>query len=158
MSLVVNAPAGKMKELLEKIRTVEREIAGEKGGFLLFALLLREDAPDVWDLLVSAPWMTQEKKVDTLDYIIAKLHGKLRDNELLKLSHIVIIQEGNPGLDALQAIHIEGGIAELKDIEVSGLPIKHAYLITSRKNAKPSGPPPDGKRKVVKTRYRGNSK
>jgi len=46
-----------MKELVEKPRKLEAEIAAEKGPFLLFALFLRQDAADRWDLVVAAPWI-----------------------------------------------------------------------------------------------------
>jgi len=159
MSLVVNAPTGKMKEFLEKIRAVEQEIAEEKGDFLLFGLFLREDAPDVWDLLVSAPWISQKKKSDALDDIIAKLRGKLSDNEMIKLSRIVIIEKDNPELDALQPlIQTKGDITEIKDSNFFGLPIKHAYLIRGQKKNRLSGPPLDWRKNSVKARHRRNSK
>ena len=50
-----------MKAFAEKLVPVERQIAAEKGAFLLFALFLREDAPDVWDLVVAAPWIEANK-------------------------------------------------------------------------------------------------
>lgn len=39
-----------MKTLIEKLATLEQEVSAEKGAFLLFALFLREDAPNVWDI------------------------------------------------------------------------------------------------------------
>jgi hypothetical protein len=45
-----------MRDLAVKLRGLERTLSEEKGPFNLFALLLREDAPDVWDLVVAAKW------------------------------------------------------------------------------------------------------
>jgi len=50
-----------MKQILDKFVSLERDIASEKGEFSLFALFLREDAEDNWDLLASAPWL--EKRI-----------------------------------------------------------------------------------------------
>ncbi len=36
-------------------------MAAEKGAFDLFALFLREDAPNKWDLLIAADWIDQDK-------------------------------------------------------------------------------------------------
>ena len=45
-----------MKKFIEKIVSLEQTISTEKGDFVFFALFLREDAQDKWDLVVSAPW------------------------------------------------------------------------------------------------------
>ena len=42
---------------IEKFRKFMEEAASERGAFTAFALFLREDAPGVWDLVVSAPWL-----------------------------------------------------------------------------------------------------
>lgn len=122
-----------MRELAEKLRNLEQNIAVEKGKFLLFALFLREDAPDRWDLLVSALWIPKNKNA-ALKYFSDKLIRTLSQKELLKLSRIAIIEADEPALAALQqAIHTEHSIAEIKDSDFFGLQIKHAYIITSQK-------------------------
>ena len=63
-----------MNQLVEKLASLERDISSEKGDFSLFALFLREDAYDRWDLLVSSPWIEiNEKKgfiVDSTIYLV----------------------------------------------------------------------------------------
>src|SRR5208283_5659406 len=61
-----------MKEIVQKLVEAEREMAEEKGPFLIFALFLREDAPDRWDVIVAAPWVTADK-AGALQYIANKL-------------------------------------------------------------------------------------
>ncbi len=39
-----------MKNVAERLRANENEMSSEKGPFLLFALMLREDAPDLWGI------------------------------------------------------------------------------------------------------------
>jgi hypothetical protein len=46
-----------MKQMIEKLASLERDVASEKGEFSLFGLFLREDAEGKWDLLASAPWL-----------------------------------------------------------------------------------------------------
>jgi len=122
-----------MKEITEKLRTLEQNISEEKGSFLLFALFLREDAPDRWDLLVAAPWIPKSKNT-ALKYFSNKLIQTLSQKELLKLSRIAIIGPDEPALSAIQqAMHVEHGLAEIKDSNFFGLQIKHAYIITSRR-------------------------
>jgi len=124
-----------MKEITEKLRTLEQSIAAEKGNFLLFALFLREDAPDRWDLLVAAHWIPKNKNT-ALKYFSDKLIRTLSQKELLKLSRIAIIEPDEPALAAIQqAMHVEHSIAEIKDSNFFGMQIKHAYIITSRRQA-----------------------
>lgn len=122
-----------MKEITEKLMALEQSIAAEKGSFLLFALFLREDAPDRWDLLVAAPWIPKNKNT-ALKYFSDKLIRTLSQKELLKLSRIAIIEPDEPALAAIQqAMHVEHSIAEIKDSNFFGMQIKHAYIITSRR-------------------------
>ena len=120
-----------MKEITETLRSLEQNISEEKGGFLLFALFLREDAPDRWDLLVAAPWIPKNKNT-ALKYFSNKLVQTLSQKEHLKMSRISIIKPDDPSLSAIQqAMHVEHGLAEIKDSNFFGQQIKHAYIITS---------------------------
>lgn len=123
-----------MNKFVEKVAQKEVEISNERGAFNLFALFLREDATGKWDLLVAAPWIEKDKS-EALKYLAEKIKSSLDDKELLMLSRIVIIDKGNPALDAIQrAVQIEQGITEIKDSDFFGLQIKHAYLISSQRD------------------------
>jgi len=127
-----------MKELIDKLIKVEKDISDEKGQFLLFALFLREDAPNLWDLMIAANWV-EKNKAESLKYISAYLNKNLKPDELINLSRIVLIDSDNPALGAIhKAIHIEHGSAEIKDSNFFGLKIKHAHLITSKREKIPN--------------------
>ena len=121
-----------MKEVAEKLKAKEQSMAEEKGPFALFALFLREDAPDKWDLVVAAEWINENKEI-ALKYIAKNIQDTLSQDELLSLSRIVIIDESNPALKAFhRAMQVEHTMAEIRDSNFFGLQIKHAYLITSK--------------------------
>ncbi|MCB2141170.1 hypothetical protein KQH27_00515 [bacterium] len=127
-----------MKKLIEKLISVEKRISDKKGAFQLFALFLREDASDVWDLVVSASWAFKNKTV-SLQYLSSQLNKTLSQSQMLKLSRIVIIEPDNPALEAMhKAMQIEHGSAELKDCNFFGLQIKRAFVITSKRIAPPN--------------------
>jgi hypothetical protein len=127
-----------MKQFIDHLVKVERAIVEQRGAFNLFALFLREDSPDKWDLLIAASWV-ERNRPDTLKYIAQKLQKSLSKKELLKLSRIVIFDHGNPALEAFQkAFHVEHGRTEIQDSNLFGLQIKHAYLITSRRSGEPA--------------------
>jgi hypothetical protein len=120
-------------EVAEKFRGLESKIAAEKGELALFALFLREDVPDRWDLIVSAPWASSDEK-SALDYLITTIKSDLGLGELTNLSRIVFIDPQDTSVLALnRAVHVEHGVVEVRDSNFFGLPIKHAFIITSKR-------------------------
>ena len=131
-----------MKQMIEKLASLERDITSKKGEFSLFALFLREDADDTWDLLASAPWLAPDKR-ESLEYLVNQLRARLNTQELLSLSRIVLLEKGNPVLEALhKAIKVRHGMAEVGDSIAFGVPIKHAYIITSEREKSPKSRTP----------------
>ena len=123
-----------MKKFIEKIAALEQTISAVKGDFVLFALFLREDAQDKWDLVVSAPWIEVNKKV-ALSYLANELRSQLRSQEMLTLSRVVLVDNDDPALEAIhKAISVEHGKVEIKDSNFFGLQIKHAVIITSKRH------------------------
>ena len=119
------------KETLEKLALLEREISAQKGDFSLFGLFLREDAPDKWDLLVSAPWLEVDEK-QGFKYIAEEVHSRLDTDELLFISRIVLLEKNNPILEAIhKAIRVKHGKVEIKNSSFSGIQITHACISTS---------------------------
>lgn len=124
-----------MKELVDKLVSLERDVSDERGEFYLFALFLREDAQDKWDLIVSAPWIQADKK-EALNYLATHIQSRLIPAELISLSRIVLIDTDNPALEAInKAIRVEHGKAEVRDSNFFGLQIDHAYIVTSKRRS-----------------------
>ncbi|HKL01762.1 MAG TPA: hypothetical protein VJ943_16030 [Desulfotignum sp.] len=123
-----------MKEQAEKLQIVEKNLSESKGQFELFALFLREDSPDKWDLLISADWARADKKT-SINSIIKEIKKVLSDHEMLMLSRIIILDKDEAVVKAIhQAVKVDHGLAEITDTNFFGLSIKHAYLITSQKD------------------------
>ena len=128
------------EETLKKIGILEQEISGEKGEFSLFGLFLRTDTQDRWDLLVSAPWLEKDKKKG-LDYLAGRVHSQLDPEELLSISRIVILEQGNPVLEAInKAISVRHGKVEVRDSTFSGIQIAQACISTSSSPDTAPGP------------------
>lgn len=124
-----------MRQLVEKIRTLEAELSKEKGPFLLFALLLREDALDVWDILVSAPWIDVDRGTG-LRLIVDRLGRVASTDEMARVSKVVIVDRFNPALKSLQAaFDVESAVVEVSNSEFFGFKVSRAFIITSRKIA-----------------------
>lgn len=121
-----------MKELVNKFVELERRLSREKGEFTLFALFLREDSLDKWDLIVAAPWIESDRKA-ALPYITKKIQTTFHTEELGYLSRVVLIDQSNPALEAInRGMNIRHGVANVQNSDFFGLRIKHAYIITSQ--------------------------
>ena len=119
-------------ELPTKFAKLEADVSATKGDFALFALFLREDLPDRWDLMISAPWASADQK-GALDYLISRIKIDLDETDLTQLSRIVFIDPKDASVRNLnQAIHVEHGGVEVRNSNFFGLPIKHAFIITSK--------------------------
>jgi hypothetical protein len=122
-----------MRDLLGKFVELERRLSLEKGDFSLFALFLREDASDKWDLIVAAPWIEEDRK-GALAYITNQIQQLFDSDELARLSRVVLVDRSNPAVEAInQALNCLHGQNEVRDSNFFGLQIKHAYIITSRR-------------------------
>jgi hypothetical protein len=126
-----------MKQLLEKLESLEKEIADERDEFSLFGLFLREDAENRWDLVVAAPWLNADSMID-INYIANKLKSCIEDSELLSISRIVLVELHDPIVQIINKYCrvTRGSSLELNNPQLFGLPFKHAYIIISQ-NGKP---------------------
>ncbi len=118
---------------IEKLRQVMRDIANEKGEFTLFGLFLREEAPDKWDLVVSAPWL-EEGKLKALGQFVEKLSSSVGKEELLSLSRIAAINHDDPVLDAiLKVVSVENGPVLVRNSNFFGLEIREAHILRAKR-------------------------
>ena len=122
-----------MKKLIQKFEIIERKLSQEKGEFELFALFQTDFSIDKWDLVIAAPWTAKDRS-KALRYIVNKTKMELKEDELIMLSKIVIIDENNSDLKAVQqALSTEHNAVEIQNCDFFGIKIKHAYIITSKR-------------------------
>jgi hypothetical protein len=104
------------------------------GYSVEFALLEREDLSDRWDLVVSASWAKWDEA--TLRYVAEAIKRHLAPDEMILLARIVILEAGRDPVRAItEAYDVEHGRVELVEPSRFGLPVKHGYIITSRRVA-----------------------
>ncbi len=123
-----------MKEILEKLKIILKELEKEHGLILLFAFFLREEALGDWDLLVSASWLKPGilESYETISKVIKK-HFDLE--ELMKISRIVILKAEDAAVSFLQDLHAvpNGAFIEVQNCEPLsdefGFTIRRAFIL-----------------------------
>src|SRR5437870_4967346 len=118
---------------VEKLRKVMDRASAEKGDFVLFALFLTEDAPDRWDLVVSAPWL-ERGKLKALGEFVEILSSIVSQKEFHSLSRVVTLNHDEPSLKAiLRTAQVENGPIVLQDNNLFGLEVKQAYILRAKR-------------------------
>ncbi|MCP4107067.1 MAG: hypothetical protein GY749_16265 [Desulfobacteraceae bacterium] len=121
-----------MDNLIKKMTKLEKQVADEKGPFLLFALFLPEESYRKWDILASSPWIDEDKG-KAIKYLTKKIQQAITTEELLMISRIIVIKVNNPQLkDIHNTINIEHDLLEIKNEIFFGIDIRCAYFITSQ--------------------------
>jgi hypothetical protein len=134
---------------LEKLAALELTMSSTRGPFEFFGVLLRENSPEKWDLIVAAPWLDPNQR-ESYQAIADALQAALTRDEFLEFSRIVILEKGNPLLKDLFAMtSCEHGLFELRDLTLSGISIRIIYILTSlrrparrRRRNRDGGPSP----------------
>ncbi|MCB0065386.1 MAG: hypothetical protein KDE19_24845 [Caldilineaceae bacterium] len=99
------------------------------------ALFLREEAHRKWDLVISAPWIGEDK-LEALREFVRLAKPILGDEQLLNLSHIAPLDRGNPGLtQVLQTVHSINEITEFRNEEWFEMDIERAYIFHANAEA-----------------------
>jgi hypothetical protein len=121
-----------MKQFVEKLIALERDIVAEKGDFVLFALFEREESPGKWDVVISAPWFGKDKKT-VLQFVVHKIQATLTIEEVMMLSRVILLDPTDDFVHTVTSeICIEHGNMEFADRAFNGIAVKHAHIITSK--------------------------
>jgi hypothetical protein len=123
-----------MNEILEKLKTALKELEGENGRIVLFALFLREEALGDWDLLVSASWLNS-RSLDSYELVVKKIQKRLHESEVVQLARVVILDTNDAAVAFLQDLYSipNGSFVEVPNCEPLtnrfGFKIKRAYVL-----------------------------
>lgn len=121
-----------MKQFIDKFRHIEAKVSKKFGEFILFGLFLPEDAPNKWDLVVSATWLKRDN-ISTLKTISEFINNELGD-DIIKLSKVVVINPTDVFVKTINSIIQTKNVSVgFTNCDFNGLQIKQAYIITSQK-------------------------
>lgn len=126
-----------MKELIERLKLAVKDLEKSKGSLLIFAIFLREDSLEKWDIVVAASWL-DHSEMESYKTVSSALHDHLKPSDFLNVARIVILPSKDPVVSFL--INLEtvenGGYKQLSSEALTdnfGFKIKRAYLLRSKK-------------------------
>ena len=125
-----------MKKMVEKVRTLERQIASEQGEFAFFGLILPEECL-TWDLVVSAPWLEKLPR-QGIEFIASRMQQVLSRKERLMIAAIVPLDSQHPLVRAIQERELRHGPAIIRFMEEMGgtigdLRFSRMFVLASQK-------------------------
>jgi hypothetical protein len=123
-----------MKEIVKKFIQIEEESSKEMGEYTFFALFLRENSANRWDIVVASKWINENKSA-ARSYLAKKVQDALDVSEIVKISHIAILDNDLFEVpEFLEDVTVQHGSARFKDEEFSGQQIERGYVITINSN------------------------
>jgi len=121
------------QDTLARFQQLEAQLAKQYGAFRLFGLFHFPERVWKWDLLVSAPWLTQrsEQAYEILADALAKVAGR-------QLANLIggprVLDEGDPLLALLlDRLSLEHGLKVMRDIDLTQYEADHAFVITCQR-------------------------
>lgn len=126
-----------MKDILEKLKTVVVALEKEYGAIHVFALFLRTDPLEKWDIVIAASWLNPND-ISSYKIISSKIQEVLSQSELIQLARIVILNDNDPVVSFLQDSQsvTNGHYGEVSGESFTqkfGFTIKKAYLLRCQK-------------------------
>lgn len=109
---------------------VKDRLLQSRGDLRLFALVLREGSPNLWDVVVSAPWADKNLN-EALQFVSSVIVSTLDPKELLLVSRVIILEDGNPVLTALLDAAASSSSGELRDRDLGGIEARQAFILHS---------------------------
>ena len=120
-----------MKQYIDKIKLIERELTAEFGRLNLFALSEREDLKDKWDVLISLS-IHSDKKKELINNVITKFRDNLDPDELIQISRFVYLEPNHPVVQYFNMFaSVENSDVEIKNSSINNVRIGHAIVISS---------------------------
>ena len=116
---------------------VEKALSEKHGPFLLFALFQREDAMDLWDIVISADWSDSVGERKLMSEVVQEIQKDKERIDVMMISMIVILKPSNPLVAKItRSLAVSSRPVKLENVEFDDLLIKQAIVIAAKKTGK----------------------
>lgn len=115
-----------------KLWAMEKEIAVEKGQFVLFAVWHRSGSyADSADVVVAAPWIDPDTR-EGARYVSEFVSRSLTESDLLRISGVIALGKDHPVVaDVTSALDVKGFQLHCENCQFGNIQIDCAVIITS---------------------------
>jgi hypothetical protein len=122
----------------KKLAVLSNSIKAADGPLEFLGLLLRDDSPDLWDVVIAAPWLKADER-ESFEYVANKLRQALTGEELSSISRIVILDHDGVVLRSfVDSFKGTTGLVDLHYVADGGAVIRRAYVILAGQSGKKS--------------------
>ena len=123
---------GPMNRVVKQLQKMERDLSETKGGFVFFGLMLPEDGPNKWRVVMSAPWIDGHQH-EALGVVLNEMDQYLASDDRFDLS-IQMVRTDDSTLEPIhEALEIRHGLVEIFDVDLFRETIRRGYIITAQK-------------------------
>ena len=126
------------RKLVRNLALVERDLSEQYGGFSLFGMCQRENTlADLWDLIISATWLTPNV-IASDGIVFDALSRRLAKDELFSLDAVPMFYPDDPRIQEIQDEYdVEHGLVDLGRCQLFDMDMEQVYLITARRRSAP---------------------
>lgn len=126
-----------MNAFLRKVRHTVVEFVAPYGKLRLFGVFMRKESPNVWDVVLSAPFLDEMPR-DILGPLFEALKTALTRSEFLAIARVAVLNATEAARFGEHLEHLPaGGLLELNNVSVDGLEIEKGYLFSTDQTAPP---------------------
>lgn len=119
-------------KFVEKFEGILSTIKREKGEVYLFMIVKIDEGSEKWSVVISAPWISFEKKSEEFTYLANLIRKSLDKEELSTIARLGIFEKKSPLVQMLtKTIKIETGTSRLQNTKINGHFIRDAYVFHS---------------------------
>ena len=123
--------------MAEKFRFAEEKVAVQRGGFNLFGMFERLNAPGRWHLVASAPWLTRDR--DGTQELITLLRNNMDTGDWKVISAVFPVDPAGEFTElVLSRYDLKHEVQEVYDSALGDELPGHAFLITADKHPVPA--------------------
>ena len=123
--------------IIQKLQAAEKNVAQERGGFYLFGLFERQQAPGRWNLVASAPWLKTD--LAGTQGLITLLRNNMDTGDWKIVSAVVPIDPAGEFTElVLSRYDLKHQLQEVYDPALGDELPGHAFLITADKYPAPA--------------------
>ena len=130
-----------MRQYIDKLKKIGRELTKEYGPLNLFAFSEREDLNDKWDVLISVSPIPKNVK-EFINDLIKRFQKELLPSELVQISWFVFLEPNHPVVQHMNMFaHVENSDIEIRNSSINNVKIWHAIVLSSTRDSdKNKGP------------------